>query len=361
MSPNSGPHVLLTGANGFVASHILSMLLERGYDVTVTVRSQAKADDILRTHPSWTGRFAVAIVSDFTSAKPFDDLFHNAKRPYNYVIHTASPLNFNVTDIQKEMIEPAVMGTTEILKAAHHYGGSDMKRFVLLGSAVSVLNSFEDLSREGKPYTEKDWNPVTAEQAIERKDAVLGYNVSKKRGEEAAWEFMKQSSPVFDLVVINPDIITGPMLHPISGPKSVNETNQFAIKSFIDGTHKQIDGVMFPFYHFVDVRDVARSHVDALTNPAAGGQRILLISGLISPQLVVNIIRRAFPELRDRVPEGNPSQILPPGVHPTGWDMRVSLDILSQGAKDQKWEYIDLETSVISAVRSMIATKTIRE
>lgn len=50
--------------------------------------------------------------------------------------------------------------TTEILKAAHQHGGTALKRFVLLGSAVSVLNSFEDMSREGNPYTEKDWNPV---------------------------------------------------------------------------------------------------------------------------------------------------------------------------------------------------------
>ena len=35
-----------------------------------------------------------------------------------------------------------------------------MKRFVLLGSAVSVLNSHEDITTEGQPYTEKDWNPV---------------------------------------------------------------------------------------------------------------------------------------------------------------------------------------------------------
>lgn len=62
---------------------------------------------------------------------------------------------------------------------------------------------------------------------------------------------MKSESPSFDLVVINPDIITGPMIHPISGPNSINETNHFAIASFIDGTHKQIEGVMFPFYHFV--------------------------------------------------------------------------------------------------------------
>ncbi|KAK1770069.1 NAD dependent epimerase dehydratase [Phialemonium atrogriseum] len=350
----SGQHVLLTGANGFVASHILSILIDRKYTVTATVRSQEKAEDVIRAHPEWKGKINFALVADFTSAKPFDHLFHSAKVPFNFVIHTASPVHFQVSDIRKDMIEPAEQGTKEIFRSAQHYGGAELKRFVLLGSAVSVLNSFEDMTKEGRPYTEKDWNQVTAEQAIERNDNVLGYNVSKIRAEAAAWEFMKANRPSFDLVVINPDIIIGPMIHPVSGPKSINETNQFAIASFIDGTHPTIEGVTFPFYHFVDVRDVARSHVDALTNPAAVGQRILLIAGLISPQLVVNAIREHFPALRDRVPEGTPSQILPPGVHPTGWDARVSLGILAKGTDEGKWEYKDLETSVVDAVTSMI-------
>lgn len=226
---------------------------------------------------------------------------------------------------------------------------------------------------------------MTAEQAIARNDPVLGYNVSKIRAEAVAWKFMEQSTSSFDLVVINPDIITGPMVHPISGPKSINETNQFAIANFIDGTHKEIYGVTFPFYHFVscpprltsspsgkmqtenreklapmltyiqvDVRDVARSLVDALENTSAANQRILLVSDLITPQLVANIIRKNFPELASRVPKGNPSQILPPGVYPTGWDIRGSLRILADGTKERKWEQVDLETSVIDTVESMM-------
>lgn len=92
---------------------------------------------------------------------------------------------------------------------------------------------------------------ATAEQAINQKDNVIGYNVSKKQAEQTAWEFMKSNKPNFDLTVINPDIITGPMIHPISGPSSINETNHFAIASFIDGTHKTVEDVRFPFYHFV--------------------------------------------------------------------------------------------------------------
>jgi hypothetical protein len=47
-----------------------------------------------------------------------------------------------------------------ILNSAHKFAGPNLKRVVLLGSAVSVLDSFQDMSVAGKNYTEKDWNPV---------------------------------------------------------------------------------------------------------------------------------------------------------------------------------------------------------
>ena len=147
--------------------------------------------------------------------------------------------------------------------------GSKLKRIVLLGSAVAVLDSFEAEGVTGRDYTEGDWNPVscpifslilagllnfpkvTAEDATEHQDAVLGYNASKKLAEKAAWKFMEDNKPAFDLAVINPDIVIGPMLHPVPGPSNVNETNRFTIYNFMDGTHKAIEPVAFPFYHFV--------------------------------------------------------------------------------------------------------------
>lgn len=47
------------------------------------------------------------------------------------------------------------------MKAVHQFGGPKVKRFVLLGSAVAVLDSFQDESVAGKAYTEADWNPVS--------------------------------------------------------------------------------------------------------------------------------------------------------------------------------------------------------
>ena len=94
---------------------------------------------------------------------------------------------------------------------------------------------------------------MTLEDATKSQDAVLGYNVGKKLAEKAAWKFMEDHKTAFDLTVLNPDIVLGPMLHPVSGPKSVNETNRFAIFNFLNGTYTNIESVRLPYYHFVRV------------------------------------------------------------------------------------------------------------
>lgn len=62
---------------------------------------------------------------------------------------------------------------------------------------------------------------------------------------------MKEEKPTFDMAVINPDVIIGPMLQQVSSPKSVNETNMFAVYNFLNGTYTNMDDVKFPFYDFV--------------------------------------------------------------------------------------------------------------
>ena len=45
--------ILLTGANGFVAGHILDALLEAGYSVLGTVRSSAAAERVKNAYARW--------------------------------------------------------------------------------------------------------------------------------------------------------------------------------------------------------------------------------------------------------------------------------------------------------------------
>lgn len=93
--------VLLTGGSGFIAAHVLDILLEHGHSVVTTVRSQEKANKIKEAHPNvGKDKLDFTIVEDIAQEGAFDKAVIS-EPPFETVIHTASPFHFNVTDVQK--------------------------------------------------------------------------------------------------------------------------------------------------------------------------------------------------------------------------------------------------------------------
>ena len=112
-APSPSPTVLLTGGSGFIACHILSQLISAGYAVTTTVRSPAKAQALLSTHPEWEHKIKFVYVPELTATDAFDEVFEKATEGgdgFDYVIHTASPVTFVVQDVKRDLVEPAVKG-----------------------------------------------------------------------------------------------------------------------------------------------------------------------------------------------------------------------------------------------------------
>ena len=173
--------VLLTGANGFLGSHILSLLLKSSYSVRAIVRSQSKANQVLKDFPEAGASLDFGIVPDITTPHAFDSVIQS-QPPFDAVIHTASPYLYAVvSDNLKDFLEPAVKGTEEILKSIHSHAPA-VKRVVLTSSMAAVLDF--NAGDNGKVYTEKDWNPTTWEQAVEG-NLGTGYRGSKKFAEKA--------------------------------------------------------------------------------------------------------------------------------------------------------------------------------
>jgi nucleoside-diphosphate-sugar epimerase len=82
--------VLLTGANGFVGSHVLEQLLARGASVRAVVRSESKAAQVLADFPTAGSKLDFGIVPDITTPGAFDEVVKSTP-PFDTVIHTASP------------------------------------------------------------------------------------------------------------------------------------------------------------------------------------------------------------------------------------------------------------------------------
>ena len=105
------------GGSGFIAAHVLDLLLQEGHSVVTTVRSTDKAKAIANAHPNFPKtELDFAIVEDIAQEGAFDKAVISDP-PFEIVIHTASPFIYNVTDVKKQLLDPAIIGTTGVLKA----------------------------------------------------------------------------------------------------------------------------------------------------------------------------------------------------------------------------------------------------
>lgn len=233
--------ILLTGASGFVAAHVLNSLLQHGYDVRGTVRSEASASKVRKTHSHLLNgddsRLSFAIVQDVAKPGGFDE----AVEGVDGVIHTASPFPMQVEDNERDLLDPAIKGTTEVLKAIHK-NAPQVKRVVITSSFASIVD-LKQGNRPGYTYSEKDWNPVTYEQA-KSGDGTTAYCASKTFAEKAAWDFVKTEKPNFDLATICPPMVYGPLDYDASLDHL--NTSSADIFRFMNGSQKEVGPTTFP-------------------------------------------------------------------------------------------------------------------
>jgi len=260
-SPNK---VLVTGANGFIATWIVQVLINRGYSVVGTVRSVPKGTFMKQL---FGDKFEFAVVGDLAEVDAFDEVVKSVSP--DAIIHTPTPVVLDPSGDPETTIRQAVQGTLGVLQSAQRFG-SKVKRVVITSSVVSLLGPNPSYT-----YTENDWN-TQAEQIIERegKNTPLKprYHASKKRAEQAAWKFINENKDLhFDITTILPCLVWGPILHNVEDVNSLNAT----IEIFRKGIINQVVPKPLPNY-LVDVRDVALAHVLALQTPEAGGERIIV-------------------------------------------------------------------------------------
>ncbi|KAH9896122.1 NAD(P)-binding protein [Cubamyces lactineus] len=236
--------VLVTGANGYIGQWIVRRLLEGGYLVRAVVRPPTK-----------------------------DHAYDDAVKGVSAIIHAASPLTYLIDD-PKEVIDPAVKGTLGLLQSAAAHG-KDAKRIVVTSSIKAVL------SDKPKTYTEEDWNDVAVpEIEAKGKDARKDYmyDASKIFAEKAAWKFYEENKGKvsWDLTTIQPGWVFGPNHDDPESPMKLPGTMLLFWHQFFvvrDPAH-----IMPPAMNYVDVRDVADVHTQALAVDQAGGERFICTS-----------------------------------------------------------------------------------
>lgn len=168
---------------------------------------------------------------------------------------------------------------------------------MLTSSFASVI----DLNRTAPPFfrfTGADWNPITYEEAVDpATTSVIAYRGSKKFAERTAWDFIRDKKPSFDLVTLCPPLVFGPVVHPVARAADLNESNA-QLWSVV--TAPELPLARVPFW--VDVRDLAQAHVEALLRPEVGGRRYVPASPEhFSYGAVAEFLVEEFAELKDKI------------------------------------------------------------
>ena len=249
--------VMITGATGYVAGWIVKKLLDEGLAVHAPVRDPENAEKL--KYLNEIAEKAPGTLKFFKADLLDEESYAEAMAGCKVIFHTASPFKIDVADPQKELIDPALLGTLNVLEEVNRT--SSVERVVLTSSCAAIYGDNADLKHTPNGvFTEDIWNTSST---LEHSP----YSYSKTLAEKEAWKINQKQSR-WDLVTINPTLVIGPGINPHATSESFK-----LIKQFGDGTMKP--GAPHIGFGVVDVRDLAEAHFKAACTPEAQGRYII--------------------------------------------------------------------------------------
>jgi dihydroflavonol-4-reductase len=256
--------VFLTGATGFIGHHVARALAADGAQLRLLVRKTSNLANL----EGIAGETHVGDLADPESLKP-------ALAGCDAVVHVAADYRLWIPD-PAAMYKANVDGTRELLRLARE---ARVKRFVYTSSVATM-------------HFRRDGLVINEETPVCLKDMVGHYKRSKFLAEQEAIKAAQDGQRV---IILNP---TSPI-----GPNDSKPTPTGQI--FLDFLNGKFPAYMDTGLNLVDVAEVARAHVTALTKGQPGRRYILggenltikqildkmaLITGLKSPTVEIPFI-----------------------------------------------------------------------
>ncbi len=271
-----GP-VVVTGASGYIGSHIVANLLSKGMRVRATVRDLEDPERVahLKSMDIAEGGDIEIVEMDL-----FDpESVNSAISGCTDLIHTAATVIVRSRDPQRKIVDPSVIGTRNVISAVERSG--TIERFVHTSSTAAI-----------RPMEWKDGSILTAD--IWANDATLEnnpYGLAKVSAEKIVrdWHASLESGTRPRLVTIHPCMVFGPPLSPRHLRGSLAILMAMIRRTVPLSLPMQIN--------IVDVRDVAEAHVRALVEGQEGG-RYLTVSGDMMMTDIAKALKKAHPGRR---------------------------------------------------------------
>ncbi|KAL3603171.1 hypothetical protein D5086_004030 [Populus alba] len=304
--------VCVTGAGGFLGSWLLKVLLSKNYLVHGTVRDPA---DEKYAHSKTIGKASENLKLFKADLLDYNSLC-SAIKGCEGVFHVASPVpSTTVPNPEVELIEPAVKGTLNVLRACDE---AKVKRVVIVSSVVAVC--MNPSLPKGQVMDENWWSDKEYCRATKQ-----WYFLAKTKAEKEALEYGKTNE--LKIVTICPSIIIGPLLQP-----TMNSSSLYLLSYLKDGLETLDSGTR----SFVDVRDTAKALLLVYEKDEAEGRYICSSHDITTQDLAE--------KLKAMYPHYNYPKSFAGGM--------PSMDMSSEKLLNLGWKYRSLEESLVAAVKN---------
>ncbi|CCH45850.1 putative oxidoreductase [Wickerhamomyces ciferrii] len=332
---------LVTGANGFIAGHIVKELLQLGINVVGSVRSFNKAANLISVFPNEFKSGQLKFVEvDFNNKQEIESIF--TKFPeINNVIHPAQNFGRNATtpeEYDKEIIQYTKNSIESIVDIVEK-SSNKIERFVYFSSSIAVRGPNYD---HEYVFTEQDFANLSHEDAIQ--SSLNAYTYAKVHAEK--FILNQKSLKGIEYKIIVPPTVIGPPLYIWDNNESFDANNKHFYDVFKGKEPKR--GVEW----YADVRSIAKGAVkaaDKRSTPSIENNRYVIVDGTENYYDSIPILLENFQNFNP----GNWDELNFKGKT-LNEDRKLAKRDLSISEKELGLKQIQYETTVIDTIKLII-------